>query len=214
MKEREWLSSDNPARMLSALENKLSARKLRLFACGCARLVWSLVDPGDVQNAVVVAERFVDGEATQRQLAAAYKKASKIIGRANSVALLTAESASAPFTPYLAIESMVCALDSVVLDAPDLDAAFTCENARQLQLVRCIFGNPFRPVKCNRKWRTDTVVALAQGIYDDRAFDRMPILADALQDAGCDSDDILDHCRDTGPHARGCWVVDLVLGKS
>ncbi|HVL15106.1 MAG TPA: hypothetical protein VM529_21220, partial [Gemmata sp.] len=62
-------------------------------------------------------------------------------------------------------------------------------------------------------WRTSTVVALAEGIYDDRAFDRLPILADALQDAGCDSADILNHCRDAGPHARGCWVVDLVLGK-
>ncbi len=64
-------------------------------------------------------------------------------------------------------------------------------------------------------WRTSDVVALARGIYDDRAFDRMPILADALQDAGCNSDDILNHCRDTNtPHARGCWVVDLVLGKA
>jgi hypothetical protein len=81
-------------------------------------------------------------------------------------------------------------------------------------LVRCIFGNPFRPATLDPAWRTDTVVALARGIYDDRAFDRLPILADALQDAGCDNDDILNHCRDAGPHARGCWVVDLVLGKS
>jgi hypothetical protein len=64
------------------------------------------------------------------------------------------------------------------------------------------------------EWRTATVVQLAQGIYDDRAFDRLPILADALQDAGCDHADVLNHCRDTGPHARGCWVVDLILGKA
>lgn len=82
-------------------------------------------------------------------------------------------------------------------------------------LVRCIFGNPFRPVTFAPEWRTSTVLALAQGIYDDRAFDRLPILADALQDAGCDSDDLLAHCRDERtPHARGCWAVDAVLGKS
>jgi hypothetical protein len=63
-------------------------------------------------------------------------------------------------------------------------------------------------------WRTSDVLTLARGIYDERAFDRMPILADALQDAGCTNDDILSHCRDTTPHARGCWVVDLVLGKA
>jgi hypothetical protein len=79
--------------------------------------------------------------------------------------------------------------------------------------ARCIFGNPFRPATLDPSWRTETVVALARGIYDDRAFDRLPILADALQDAGCDNDDVLNHCRDAYPHARGCWVVDLVLGK-
>ena len=80
-------------------------------------------------------------------------------------------------------------------------------------LVRDIFGNPFRPVTFDPAWRTSDVMLLANGIYDERAFDRMPILADALQDAGCDKPDILDHCRGDGPHVRGCWVVDLVLGK-
>jgi hypothetical protein len=62
-------------------------------------------------------------------------------------------------------------------------------------------------------WLTSTVIALARGINDERAYERLPILADALQDAGCDYADILDHCRGPGPHVRGCWVVDLVLGK-
>jgi hypothetical protein len=93
------------------------------------------------------------------------------------------------------------------------DAARSQEVVAQAHLIRCILGNPFRPVALESTWRTSTVVALAQGIYDERAFDRMPILADALQDAGCDNDDVLTHCRGPGPHARGCWVVDLVLGK-
>jgi hypothetical protein len=80
-------------------------------------------------------------------------------------------------------------------------------------LVRDIFGNPFRPVAFSPEWRTDTAVALAAQMYECRDFSAMPILADALQDAGCDSADILDHCRGAGPHVRGCWVVDLVLGK-
>jgi hypothetical protein len=80
-------------------------------------------------------------------------------------------------------------------------------------LVRDIFGNPFRLVAFDPRWRTSDAVGLARGIYEDRAFDRLPLLADALMDAGCDNSEILDHCRGEGPHVRGCWVVDLVLGK-
>ena len=79
--------------------------------------------------------------------------------------------------------------------------------------VRDIFGNPFRPVTFDPRWRTSDVLGLARAIYDDRAFDRMPILADALMDAGCADEQVLGHCRGDGPHVRGCWVVDLVLGK-
>jgi hypothetical protein len=78
-------------------------------------------------------------------------------------------------------------------------------------LVRDIFGSPFRRPRFDPVWRTDTAVALARRMYDGRAFGPMPILADALEDAGCDEADVLAHCRDTGPHVRGCWVVDLVL---
>jgi hypothetical protein len=78
--------------------------------------------------------------------------------------------------------------------------------------IREIFPNPFAPPRFDPAWRTSTVVALARGIYDERAFDRLPILADALQDAGCDNDDLLAHCRGPGPHVRGCWALDLCLG--
>jgi hypothetical protein len=81
--------------------------------------------------------------------------------------------------------------------------------------LRDIACNPFRPITFDPSWRTSDVMLLAQGISAERAFDRMPILADALQDAGCEHPDILDHCRDAGQvHVRGCWVVDLVLGKA
>ncbi|MBM3983006.1 MAG: hypothetical protein FJ304_22585 [Planctomycetes bacterium] len=80
--------------------------------------------------------------------------------------------------------------------------------------MRDIFGNPFRPVAFAPSWRTSDAIALARTMYESREFGAMPVLADALQDAGCDSDDVLSHCREPQPlHVRGCWVVDLVLGK-
>jgi hypothetical protein len=81
-------------------------------------------------------------------------------------------------------------------------------------LIRDIFGNPFRPILFDSSWLTSTATALAQQMYDSRDFSAMPILADALQDAGCDSADILNHCRQPGEHTRGCWVVDQVTGRS
>jgi hypothetical protein len=92
--------------------------------------------------------------------------------------------------------------------------AAKAEAARQrLHIPRDIFGNPFRPDAVEPSWRTAAAVDLAQGIYDERAFDRLPVLADALEDAGCANPDVLGHCRGAGPHARGCGVVDAVLGK-
>jgi hypothetical protein len=85
---------------------------------------------------------------------------------------------------------------------------------RMSRLLREVFGNPFRPVAVVAAWLTSDVLALARDIYDERSFDHMPILADALQDAGCDNDEVLSHCRSEGPHVRGCWVVDLLLGKT
>lgn len=84
----------------------------------------------------------------------------------------------------------------------------------QSSLFRDILGNPFRPISFSSEWRTDTALSLVRMMYDSRDFSAMPILADALQDAGCDNDMILNHCRDANQlHVRGCWVVDLVLGK-
>jgi hypothetical protein len=88
------------------------------------------------------------------------------------------------------------------------------DRAWHSQLIREIFGNPFRPVTLEPSWLTSTVVSLARQIYESRDFSAMPILADALQDAGCDNENILNHCRGGSGHVRGCFVVDLLLGKS
>jgi hypothetical protein len=82
-----------------------------------------------------------------------------------------------------------------------------------MRLLRDILGNPFRSISFEKSWRSPTATALATGIYQDKAFDRLPILADALEEAGCDDADVLNHCRGPGPHARGCWVIDMLLGR-
>jgi hypothetical protein len=80
-------------------------------------------------------------------------------------------------------------------------------------IARCVFGNPFRPITADPAWLTSTVKQIAEAIYQDRAFDRLPVLADALEEAGCDRAEILDHCRSGVEHVLGCWIVDLLLGK-
>jgi hypothetical protein len=90
----------------------------------------------------------------------------------------------------------------------------TAEGAMQADLLRDILFNPFKPVTIETSWLTPNVIALAQNIYNQRAFDRMPILGNALEEAGCDNTDILIHCRSQTEHVRGCWVVDATLGKS
>jgi hypothetical protein len=94
----------------------------------------------------------------------------------------------------------------------ETDSGLTLE--RKCGLLRDIFGNPFRPVTLDPRWLTSSVLDLGRAIYDERAIERMPILADALMDAGCDNEEVLNHCRGDGPHVRGCWVVDLILGKT
>ena len=91
--------------------------------------------------------------------------------------------------------------------------ATIAEKRYQIQLLHDLFGNPFRSVSLDPAWLTPKVHSLTEGIYSERAFDRLPILADALENGGCDNADTLSHCRSEGPHVRGCWVVDLILDK-
>jgi hypothetical protein len=105
-------------------------------------------------------------------------------------------------------------------DAPDYQA-YRKRGLWQADVLRCIFGNPFRPVSLNAAWITPTVTSLATVAYEERALPsgeldpvRLAVLADALEEAGCDSAEILNHLRGPGPHVRGCWAVDALLGKS
>jgi hypothetical protein len=196
--EAEWLASTDPQQMFEYLRGKASDRKLRLYACACFRRTWSLAGGANLDKtrpAVETAELAADGIATAYELAEAYQKTVGFVG--GEVAAPIAWDAAADATDFAFWRSEE-----------------ECRAVAQWQVIRDIFGNPFRPVTLDPAWQSATVRALAQAIYDDRAFERMPILSDALEDAGCANADILNHCRQPGEHVRGCWVVDLVLGKS
>jgi hypothetical protein len=84
----------------------------------------------------------------------------------------------------------------------------------QAAVLRCAAGNPFRRTRFRRDWRTSSVLAVAAGVAADGGYDRLPILADALQDAGCDDDHLLAHLRTDLTHVRGCWVLDRILNPT
>jgi hypothetical protein len=209
MTEAEWLACEDPRPMLFDLADK---RKLRLFACAACRRIWELMPDDACREAIEASERYADGLITDESLgllSAAAEKAwedtvLKPCGEGGDAAT-AALYASRP-------SDMSGVLAETLAAAPRTKGPR--ELAAQAALLRDIFGNPFRPAAFDPAWRTDTALALAAQMYDSRDFGAMPILADALQEAGCESEDILAHCRDTSwTHVRGCWVVDLVLGK-
>jgi hypothetical protein len=223
MTETEWLTATEPKPMIDFLGLSLKRafievcsvigvyrqkqckieRKFRLFACACMRHVWDRLDE-PARMATEVAERQADDEAMFSEAIAAARRRRYRKPLVNEPSF-TGACDSAHHCSRLAARLFV---------AENLNDTRRLVVAQHLAtLMRDIFGNPFRPVTLNPSWLTSTVLALATGIYDEKAFDRMPILADALQDADCDNEDILNHCRQPGEHVRGCWVVDLVLDR-
>jgi hypothetical protein len=208
MTEGEWLACSDPRTMVQFLvEGAGNEGKLRLFGCACCRQVWDLLTEDCFRDAVETAERFADGLASRKELAAAKKVSGAALER-NGLAGVTGPK-------YCALGSAWSCTRNAQTAAMYPLWAFTEEAQRQWEVLflRDIFGNPFRPLPINTAWLTSNVLALAQVIYDDRAFDRLPILADALEEVGCDNDDILRHCREPGPHTRGCWALDLLLAR-
>jgi hypothetical protein len=210
MTEAQWLACTDPDAALRQVRRRASQRKLRLFAVACCRQVWHLLDPKHHES-VAVAERFADGEATVAELRAAHSSLLDPYHFAHP----TDESRAASFAGYQVAHG--AAYDAARIAAESARHALppgTEAAAEQIALLRDIFGNPFRRFRIDTKWRTDTALSLARQVYESRDFGAMPILADALQDAGCESEDILAHCRHPhATHVRGCWVVDLLLGK-
>jgi hypothetical protein len=227
MTESEWLTCTQPQKLLKYLHTRADERKRRLFAAACCRRVWRLLVDERGRRAVEVAERYASGKATDEALSRAEMEADEAFGvlrDSGRDALLWAANAV-----YVAVCGGVgwdiagtaasAAAAGVGADAAPgkQKAAREEEGCAQLALLRCVFGNPFRPVSLDTAWLTwneGTVVRIAQAINDERAFERLGILADALEDAGCTEAQILEHLRGPGPHALGCWAIDCVLEKA
>jgi hypothetical protein len=221
--EAEWNACSDTQGMLEFVREQASERKLRLFAVACCRRIWHIMDE-PCQASVMTAENFADGNATEEELNDAYEVAFKLYSSTNELAGVgtsSAEAASDAACPTqmknhagYAARDAVTAIECTCQTDEEAEKAILTAQAMQMRIARCVFRNPFRLIAIDPAWRTATVAALAEAIYVERAFDRLPILADALQDAGCTNADILGHCRQGGDHVRGCWVVDLLLGKT
>jgi hypothetical protein len=186
MTEAEWLKCTHPSEMLRCLQAlKVSERKVILFLL--ATRLHEVYERSRSRQVICAAlDQFAEGIITREELSAVYQAEGMRIGPPPS---FTPENASYWLATTKEASKLAC------------------------RVIREVFGNPFRPVAFSPEWKTDTAMSLAKQMYEAREFGAMPILADALQDAGCDSADVLNHCRGAGPHVRGCWVVDLVLGK-
>jgi hypothetical protein len=217
MTEAEWLVCTDPTPMLEYLRGKASDRKFRLFACAFGRAV------RDSQHhlgpsTVAVAERYADGLASDQELASERRK------------WACSPEERGPVAPS-AYDGAWEAVDCLTIlerwrDDPDSYITIPADAVlkRSVLLLRDIFGNPFRPSPplpaAILVWNDGTIRRLAEGIYEERQMPertldtaRLAVLADALLDAGCDDNELMRHCRSEGPHVRGCWALDLILGK-
>jgi hypothetical protein len=204
MTEADWLASTDLDAMLGFLTDRASLRQLRLFACACCRQVWDqLTDPRS-RKAVELSEQFADGLIDARALGEARKEA------------WHCSSSNTPHPPTAAWQAARPVVDEEGVVGMNFSWIWSvCPDLAPF-FLRDIVGNPFQKVSRDRdwlRWNRGTVPKLARVIYEERAWERMPILGDALEDAGCTEPAILAHCHSPGPHVLGCFVVDMLLTK-
>ena len=221
MTEEEWLATPDYGEMLRYLGKKASGRKLRLFAVACVRRIGGLLTDERCRRAADSAERYADRQVERRELRAdqgeAGAAARAIYAATGDANAALAAVAAGTHTAFSAAYGAASYAGSALREKRPQ------ERAAQADLLRCVFGNPFRPFRpatVSSAWQTPQVVALAQAAYEQRDLPagtldlaRLAVLADALEEAGCDQADLLGHLRGPGPHVRGCWAVDLLLGK-
>jgi len=217
MIETDWLHCVDPEPMLMFLSEKASARKLRLFLCARAREITPLLTDDRSLRAIEVAERYADGLASPEELKAALKAA------CDAAAMVQERLPPSPIPlTDCQLDAFSAAWEVTNTCSHDIHAEDIAKRKGivqpdvQCHLLREIFFfQLFRPVTFDILHfipNNRTASTLARAVYEERAFDRLPILADALEDAGCNETLVLNHCRGPGPHVRGCWVVDLLLG--
>jgi hypothetical protein len=220
MTEAEWLSCQNPQMMLEFLRDKVSDRKLRLFAVACCRNIdYAMFEQGS-WLAIDTSEKFADRLVHDAELLQGRRAAEDAIEAAAEYTFIAPELA-AHHTTDLQIAESVDLVANFAADAAH-EYGYLCdqtkadgrkESASQCKLLRCIFGSRFHSSNVRPSWPA-TVTALADFIYTDRSFEQLPILADALEEGGSLDAKLLKHLRSEGPHVRGCWALDAVLGKS
>jgi hypothetical protein len=223
MTEAQFTSSSSPEEMLHHLTEQASPRKLRLYAIGCCYRIWELLHDERCRHAVSRARDFADGRITAVELESAGRTVvglAKVLGDPSAVWARSTHSVGGAAWATTRASAWVAAWDAawdartVARDClPGTD--WEQERTWQATLLHDLFGNPFRPPHIDPAWRTsnDAVVdQLARVIYNEDRFGDLPILADALEEAGCTCSVILEHCRGRRNHYRGCWVVDAILG--
>jgi hypothetical protein len=216
MTEAKWLVCGDPRPMLDILAGASSVRKWRLFAVESCQLILKVFDYPDLEDAVAFGSTMAEGndQADWSIFDLVREVVDWGLGEMCETLNNIAMAVEVTIQPHvLSVDDGRRVVESISAAYTEGDPDSTGNNdfCAQAKLLREIFGNPFRPVTFSPQWRTDTALSLARQMYDSRDFSAMPILADALQDAGCDNTDVLDHCRGPRPHVRGCWVCDLVL---
>jgi hypothetical protein len=223
----EWAACTDPMRMLEFLRERASDRKLRLFACACLRRVWRRLADSRLREVVQLAEAHADGAASEEAMLTAWRSvasehASLAIPEDIYHAVGGVVFVSRDEPPWYGDSWAVAHVREVARRVVLLSDEPEAEARRQCALLRCQFSTdplryfrywPLRPPGVF-PWNDGPVGRMAQVIYDERTFEHLPILADALEDAGCDVAEVVQHCRGEGPHLRGCWVLDRILDRN
>lgn len=219
MTEAQWAKTTSVARLLAGV--RATDRKWRLLACAFARELWPHLYARGLGGIVEAAEEFADGgarsalTASRMRLWRFWGEISPKIGRpgetASSLCLLF--MASSHLVGYRMSKTAVVKMASVVNQhLRDIDR-LEGWSAVAAGLTRCVIGNPFRAAPLRPEWVTPVARAIAEEVYRERRWEELPVVADALEDVGCDDAAVLGHLRGPGPHARGCHGLDWVLGK-
>jgi hypothetical protein len=200
--EQEWLASENPLQLLDFVGAPLEARKSFLLTAACFHRHWARL-PVAAQEWARLAEPAAEGKASRQDLDDAFEGLEEALNELGP---------PGEFVALLDLAYGMWKSEWPYLEEGDQDPAWCAERKAQAALVHDVFANPFRPITLSPAWCSETVLLLARTAYAG-AFDALPVLADALEEAGCTSGDVLAHCRRPGLHVRGCWVVDLLLGQ-